>query len=654
MKTNRDPLSRGQVRGVDKTPFMESKQALIELISQTEIFVGLKAEYHKALAGAMTCRTFRAGAKIVTQGEEGEEFFLLVSGSVNVLVEDYALWTEQVILELGVGQSFGEAALLTNESRSATVQAKEPTECAVLSRAGFGKLLKRFPEVAIAVSRYLARRLAVQCKLTGFRFVSSDELIYEPRTYKAFSESVLRRWQAIPLGVKGRTVTVALTKPNDVQAIRALQKEVPGLGLETVACSEEDYQAFVHRYRSRRTELAKELDASQKIRIKLPDGSSLHNQLTRLLAAMIGQNEVDIIVDSDSSGSQVLVRKAGFLEPLLPMITGDECRGLRAQIDELLPGEEEPATFQDLAVEVEGRPCQISVSVLRGRDRSRYSISLTDVKSAVPPLRSLFPTEASLNLVRGSLNEQGRIIFLTGAGSSGVSTTLYSLLESRCESWDPKNVLLFEERTLVPQEHIAQFPLGSELTPLLSVAASQKPELIALDALTPKQTQELLFHPNGEPAILAVYRGDDLLDVLADTAKLDGGRAPSLHRVSLILRQKLVRRVCADCCERFEPTEADLKRLRESNLDNSDSHYFKGAGCQECGQTGVRGQVPLFEAIRCSRTLLESLAGQHSGWKEREQALRDSFAFSFRSFARLLIHKGLIDPLEGLRMFPAK
>ena len=102
------------------------------------------------------------------------------------------------------------------------------------------------------------------------------------------------------------------------------------------------------------------------------------------------------------------------------------------------------------------------------------------------------------------------------------------------------------------------------------------------------------------------------------------------------------------------PSEEERRRLQDSGLDNAENKYFHGEGCEACAGTGVRGQVPLFEALRCSRGLLEGLAGLRSKREERIAALKDSLVFSYRSFTRLLISQGLIDPLEGLRMFPAR
>lgn len=632
---------------------MSSTQPLADLIAKTEIFSTLERPFHEAIAKETELREYATGDKVVRQGEEGDELFLIVSGTVNVLVEDYALWTEQVVLELGAGQSFGETALLTDEQRTATVQAKEKTVCGVLSRENFDKVLKKLPEVSIAVSRYLAQRLSVQCKLTGFRYVSTDELVFEPKIYRAFSESVLRRCQAVPLQLKGRTVLVALTRPNDLEAIRALQKEVPGLGIEPVACTHEDYQSFLHRHRSAER-VSFQTEGEESLVVKRTDGSSIAGPFRAVITSLIEQEESYLLIDAQTNTVDLLISRGGHLEPLRPSLQGDEARGLIGQLDELLPASPEQAVSNVQALTVGGRECQLSLSRLRGRRKSRYCLELTDVQSAVPPLRSLFPSEATLNLVRGAANEPGRIIFLTGAKDSGLSTTLYSLLEHRSEASDPRNVLLFEDRPLIPQDQVLQFQLGRSLEPTLSVATAQRPELIAFDRLSPEQVEELIYHHDNEPTILATYRGEDLLDVLASAASRDGGRAPSLHRVGLILRQRLVRRICSECCEKYKPQQADLRRLEESKLTNDLSNYYHGRGCPECGNTGVKGQVPLFEAIHCSRSLLEALAGLRTSQDDKLEALRGSLAFSYRSFARLLISRGLIDPLEGLRIFPAQ
>ena len=160
---------------------MTNLDQLAQHLAETEIFKALQPQFHEAIAGKCEVRTYKKDQKIVSQGDRGDEFFLILSGTVAILLEDFALWSEQRILELHEGQSFGESALLNDNRRTATVKTLDETTCAVLNRSSFEKLMGRVPEVGVAISKYLAQRLAVQCQLTGYRFVSGDELVFNPK-----------------------------------------------------------------------------------------------------------------------------------------------------------------------------------------------------------------------------------------------------------------------------------------------------------------------------------------------------------------------------------------------------------------------------------------------------------------------------------------
>lgn len=631
---------------------MSDEPDILELVSNTEIFGPLELQYRKAITKILELRTYKPGKKIVSQGEEGEEFFLIVSGRVSVVVEDYALGVEQMILELEPGQSFGESAILTSERRSATVKAKEPTVCAALSRSAFQKLIEKIPAVSIAICRYLAGRLSAQCKLTGFRFLSGSDLVYEPKIYRAFSESVLRRCRAIPLSITGRTVTVALTAPNDAQTLKALQREVPGLSIEPVACTLEDYEAFLHRHRSRVPQEFGRTSSDEPLTVEREDGVRLGEPLAEILKSLDGRLSTPLILEWSPGQVQVLSKQNGSLEPFVPPLTGDRAKAFRQQIDEILRPGEGIGSRKESTLFVQGRPYQLEVSALKAWHKVRYFLKLRDIQSAVPPLRSLFCSSGSLDIVRTALHEPGSLLFVSGESRSGLTTTLYSMLYDRAENSDPRNMFLFEEQPLIPTDQILQLPLPRSLQPELQIATSQEPELIGFDTLRVDQLEDLLLQGPTMSTMVATYRGDDLLDTLATISSGKNGSPPSLHRIRLILNQRLIRRICGACCRQFEPSPEELKRLSESGLNNPQGEYFQGAGCEECGNSGVSGRVAVFEALACRRHLWESLAGLRTGQIAKERALRESYIFSFVDFTRLLIRQALVDPLEGLRLFP--
>jgi CRP/FNR family transcriptional regulator, cyclic AMP receptor protein len=104
---------------------------------------------------ARICETFDVpGGTVLTRvGEPGEEFFLIVDGTVRVDV------SPQRQVRLGAGEYFGEMSLLDGEPRSASVEAESALRLLVIRRPSFQKLLDETPGVARGLLVTLSRRV---------------------------------------------------------------------------------------------------------------------------------------------------------------------------------------------------------------------------------------------------------------------------------------------------------------------------------------------------------------------------------------------------------------------------------------------------------------------------------------------------------------
>jgi len=100
---------------------------------------------------------FRAGETIISEGEDGEDAFLIVSGSVDVSVGKEA--KAQTIGTLNAGEVFGELCLIEPGPRSATITAVTHVECAVIAYDDFIPLMQNEPRRAIFYMKSLVRRL---------------------------------------------------------------------------------------------------------------------------------------------------------------------------------------------------------------------------------------------------------------------------------------------------------------------------------------------------------------------------------------------------------------------------------------------------------------------------------------------------------------
>jgi CRP/FNR family cyclic AMP-dependent transcriptional regulator len=130
-----------------------------ELITKIDFFSGLDEKILKKISDACIVRQFTRNETIVRQGEMGLGLYVIARGHVRVDREEKGVRTQ--VAELGPEQFFGEMSLLDNKPRSATVTGTEDSECLLLTRDSFVRLMNKYPEIPIRMARVLAERLRI-------------------------------------------------------------------------------------------------------------------------------------------------------------------------------------------------------------------------------------------------------------------------------------------------------------------------------------------------------------------------------------------------------------------------------------------------------------------------------------------------------------
>jgi CheY-like chemotaxis protein len=88
--------------------------------------------------------------------------------------------------------------------------------------------------------------------------------------------------------------------------------------------------------------------------------------------------------------------------------------------------------------------------------------------------------------------------------------------------------------------------------------------------------------------------------------------------VNLIVAQRLVRKICGNCREEYEPNPEHLERLR---IHEEGYTFYHGAGCDACGKTGYSGREGVFELLRMTPTVKELVNRRASELDLRKAAL---------------------------------
>uniref|UniRef100_A0A0L0P3K4 cAMP-dependent protein kinase regulatory subunit n=1 Tax=Candidozyma auris TaxID=498019 RepID=A0A0L0P3K4_CANAR len=107
-----------------------------DFLKDVTVLRGLTHQERSKLADALSTEMYHAGDNIVTEGETGDKFYLIESGTCEISKE-----AEGVIGTIGKGNYFGEVALLNDLPRQATVKALDNVIVATLDKSGFTRLL---------------------------------------------------------------------------------------------------------------------------------------------------------------------------------------------------------------------------------------------------------------------------------------------------------------------------------------------------------------------------------------------------------------------------------------------------------------------------------------------------------------------------------
>ena len=122
-------------------------------LREVPLFTGLGADELWPVAEITSEVHVAAGGTVFEAGDRGDKLYLISKGRVEVLADG------RRIAELGVGECFGEMALLDGAARSATIRCLDDTVLVATPREDFLDLLELYPAIARAVASVLVTRL---------------------------------------------------------------------------------------------------------------------------------------------------------------------------------------------------------------------------------------------------------------------------------------------------------------------------------------------------------------------------------------------------------------------------------------------------------------------------------------------------------------
>jgi CRP-like cAMP-binding protein len=125
----------------------------LEMLAGIKLFAGCSREELMQLASLFDEVERPPGTVLVREGEAGQEFFVIVEGTLSATLHG------RRIASLGPGDFFGEMSLLESAPRAATIVAETAVRLLVVDPRGFSGLVASAPPVGIKMLRIMSQRL---------------------------------------------------------------------------------------------------------------------------------------------------------------------------------------------------------------------------------------------------------------------------------------------------------------------------------------------------------------------------------------------------------------------------------------------------------------------------------------------------------------
>ena len=130
----------------------------LAVLTQVPLFSRMTIDELRGIHTLMTAHTYPPGQVILSDGELGDTFHVVLDGHVQVIVPD-ATDHDLIVDEVGAGGFFGELSMLTAESPVVRVQTLDRVATLALDRSAFYMFLQQYPHAALELLMVLGQRL---------------------------------------------------------------------------------------------------------------------------------------------------------------------------------------------------------------------------------------------------------------------------------------------------------------------------------------------------------------------------------------------------------------------------------------------------------------------------------------------------------------
>jgi type IV pilus assembly protein PilB len=544
-------------------------------------------------------------------------------------------------------------------------------------RANGGKLGMTLVKLGMVKDEEITALLSRQY---GVPFINLAQFEIDQSVIRLIPAETAQKYQIVPIGRSGTTLTIAMTDPTNVFALDDI-KFMTGYNIEPVVASETAVADAIKKYyagNGRNVAISTLEIASKALGDTQDDDVEVLEDL----------EEIDVATLEKQSGEAPVIRMVNLLlmsaiqkgASDIHMEPYEREFRVRFRIDGILyTVMQPPMKFRDAIISRIKIMAKLDIAEKRLPQDGRIKIRFNDngatkeIDFRVSSLPTLFGEKVVLRLLdreklmldmtrlgfepdslrryETAISKPWGMVLVTGPTGSGKTNTLYSSISKLNTS--ETNILTAEDPVEFNVAGVNQLQvrdgIGLNFAMALRSFLRQDPNIILVGEIRDGETAEIAVKAalTGHLVFSTLHTNDAPSSV---SRLINMGVEPFLvaSSVNIICAQRLVRRLCAHCKQPHHVPPQGLADIGYNADESRTVAPFKAIGCDRCNQTGYKGRVGLYEVMEITEELRDLILVNGSVPELRRKACEQGM-LTLRQSGLTKIKAGITSIEEVLR-----
>jgi type IV pilus assembly protein PilB len=444
----------------------------------------------------------------------------------------------------------------------------------------------------------------------------------EDEAYSLLSEEFIVENYIIPFSLSKKTIKVAISDPAALSVMGNV-RVLSGRKVETfVVTFKEIKDIIVRRTNTQFGSVVKAEDVNEDEE----ESSEIIRYVNQIIELAVSEGASDIHIEPFRKDSRLRYRVDGVLSTQSEKImTGfsvsSESSFLHEHYAAVTTRVKIMATLdisekrlpQDGAIVFKSKNANIDlrISVLPTNNGERVVMRILDKGAISMSIDSLGFDASDLKKVKSAIDAPQGMVLVTGPTGSGKTTTQYAALQRI--NREGINILTAEDPVEYNLDGIAQVHvkenIGLTFAAALRSFLRQDPEVILVGEIRDKETVDIAIKAalTGHLVLSTLHTNDSVSTI---TRLLNMGVESYLisSSLTLIIAQRLARKICPSCKVVDESVNADM--LRSIGFSSEEATRVKtyiGEGCDKCNGRGSKGRRGIYEVLKITDRIQEAI-----------------------------------------------